>query len=76
MDLLISVTPANDGWAIRSELLDGSLYFNKGGQAEATARDLAERAANTGRSAEVRVFLRDGALAGRHLHPARQAAAS
>ena len=76
MDLLISVTPANDGWAIRSESLDGSLYFTKGGQAEATARNLAERAANSGRSAEVRVFLRDGALAGRFLHPAKQAAAS
>ena len=76
MDLLLSVTPANDGWAIRSESLTGSMYFTKGGQAEATARDLAERAANSGRSAEVRVFLRDGALAGRVIHPAKHAAAN
>jgi hypothetical protein len=71
MALLISVAPAGDGWAVRSEALDTELTFDRGARAEAAARALADRYADAGRHAEVRIFLRDGALAGRFLHPAR-----
>jgi len=71
MALLISVTPAEQGWSVRSEALEADLTFERGGRAEAAARDLANRLAASGRAAEVRVFLRDGAEAGRFLHPAR-----
>lgn len=71
MALIISVVPANDGWAIQSDGLPGDLSFTRGGEAEATARALAERHARSGSAAEVRIFLRDGALAGRFVHPAR-----
>jgi hypothetical protein len=71
MALVISVAPAGPGWAVRSETLDQDLTFDRGGQAETTARRLADRYAREGRSAEVQVYLRDGALAGRFLHPAR-----
>jgi hypothetical protein len=38
------------------------------------ARALASRIAENGRPAEVRIFLRDGALAGRYLHAPGDAA--
>jgi len=71
MALLISVAPAEQGWAVRPEALAADLPFERGGRAEAAARDLANRLAASGHAAEVRVFLRDGAEAGRFLHPAR-----
>lgn len=71
MALLISVAPAEQGWSVRSEALEAELTFERGGRAEAAARALADRLAATGRSAEVRVFLRDGAEAGRFHHPAQ-----
>lgn len=71
MALVISVAPAGQGWAVSSNSLARDLAFERGGQAEAAARRLADRYAETGRTAEVRVFLRDGALAGRFLHPAQ-----
>jgi hypothetical protein len=71
MALLISVAPAEQGWSVRSEALEAELTFERGGRAEAAARDLASRLAASGHAAEVRVFLRDGAEAGRFLHPAR-----
>ena len=71
MALVISVAPAGDGWAVSSEALENDLTFDRGARAEAAARALAERYANAGRPAEVEIFLRDGALAGRFMHPAR-----
>ena len=71
MALLISVAPAGDGWAVRSEALENDLTFDRGAPAEAAARALADRYAKTGLQAEVEIFLRDGALAGRFVHPAR-----
>lgn len=71
MALLISVTPAGEGWAVHSDALASDLTFDRGGRAEAAARALAGRWAQEGHSAEVRIFLKDGALAGRILHPAR-----
>lgn len=70
MALLISVAPAGEGWAVSSDVLENDLTFERGGRAEAAARALAGRWAEKGANAEVRIFLRDGALAGRILHPA------
>ena len=74
MALIISVAPAGEGWAVRSDLLDNELTFEQGGRAEAAARALADRYAQSGRSAEVRIFLRDRTLAGRFAHPAAELA--
>jgi hypothetical protein len=64
MALLISVAPVGDEWAIRSDALDEDLFFQSGGRAESAARDLASRRAAEGQAAEVRIFIRGGALAG------------
>ena len=74
MSVLISVTPAGAGWAVSSDALDSDLAFEQGGRAETAARALATRVAQAGRPAEVRIFLRDGALAGRYLHAPGDAA--
>jgi hypothetical protein len=63
--------PAGDGWAVRSNALDNDLTFEAGAHAEAAARALADDYAEAGRHAEVRIFLRGGALAGRFIHTAR-----
>lgn len=68
MALQISVAPAGEGWAVSSDAFDNALTFAKGGRAEAAARALADRYALAGRPAEVRIFLRDGALAGHYVH--------
>lgn len=70
MALRISVLPAGDGWAVRSSSFENDMLFVAGAKAEAAARDLARRYAARGQSAEVAIFLRDGALAGRFVHPA------
>lgn len=70
MALLIDVTHAGDGWTVHAETLETDLIFDRGSQAEAAARALAGRYANAGHGAEVRIFLKDGALAGRFVHPA------
>jgi hypothetical protein len=70
MALKISVVPVADGWAVRSEGVENDMLFAAGAKAEAAARDLARRVAQNGRTAEVAIYLRDGALAGRFLHPA------
>lgn len=75
MALIISVAPAGDGWAVRSEALKEEMTFAQGGRAESAARALADRYAQAGRTAEVRIFLRDKALAGRFIHPASADAA-
>lgn len=70
MALKISVLPAGDGWAVRSSSFENDMLFVAGAKAEAAARDLARRYAARGESAEVAIFLRDGALAGRFVHKA------
>ena len=72
MALLISVLPIGDGWTVRSDKLDNDLIFKAGARAEAAARALAQRLAAAGADAEVRIFLRDGALAGAFSHPAQR----
>jgi hypothetical protein len=70
MALSIVVAPVGDNWTVRSSVLNQDLIFPQGGRAENAARALAERYAADGLSAEVTVYLRDGAIAGRLLHPA------
>ncbi len=70
MALQISVAPAGDRWTVRADSLEDDLTFDAGGRAEAVARDLAHDAARAGRPAEVRIFLKDGALAGKLVYPA------
>ncbi len=72
MALLISVAPAGEGWAVESDALDQALFFPSGGRAEAAARALAQKAADDGRTAELRITLRDGALGGAFLYPSRR----
>lgn len=68
MALTISVVPVGDAWAVRSPSFENEMLFTAGSKAEAAARALARRYADRGQSAEVAIFLRDGALAGRFLH--------
>jgi hypothetical protein len=69
MALKISVVPVGNGWAVRSDGFENDMLFNAGAKAEAAARALARRCALSGESAEVAIYLRDGALAGRFLVP-------
>ena len=71
MALLISVAPAGDGWAIHSNAAAEEVLFQTGGKAERAARAWATRKAGEGDAAEVRIYLRDGALAGVVSYPAR-----
>ena len=66
---LVSVEPTDDGWAVRSAVLDQELRFSSGARAEAAARGLGESLAMTGEAAEIQIHLRGGALAGRFLIP-------
>lgn len=62
---VILVAPSGDGWAVRSEHLCGELTFRSGHQAEDAAKQLGARLAAAGAPAEVHIYLRGGALAGR-----------
>ena len=74
MALSTCVAPVGEEWLVRaSGLADDSLYA-RGGAAEAAARDLASRSAREGRSAELKIYLRDGSLAGAFHYPSRQGA--
>ena len=73
MTRMISVRPAPAGWAVQIDDATGALAFRAGGQAEAAARKLAQRFAAMGEGAEVRIYMRDGALAGRFYAPPAQA---
>jgi hypothetical protein len=55
---------------VRPPSFENDMLFAAGAKPEPAARDLARRYAARGESAEVSIFLRDGALAGRFLHPA------
>ena len=68
MALQILVSPAGDGWAVRSEAFDNDLLFEAGGRSEAAARALADRYARAGNPAEVSIYLRNGDMAGRFVH--------
>ena len=62
---VIVVEPLAHGWAVKQPSVDNSQVFASGAKAEAAARNLGARLANAGVPAEIQVYLRDGALAGR-----------
>jgi hypothetical protein len=70
MTRMISVQPLGDGWSVRTDAFDSEMMFLSGAKAEAAARRLADTLARNGESAEIRIFLRDGRLAGRVVKPA------
>jgi len=67
----ISVQPVGDGWSVVSDAFDSDMMFLSGAKAESAARRMADAMAKTGEASEIRIFLRDGQLAGRFLTPAR-----
>jgi hypothetical protein len=64
---VIVVEPFAQGWAVRQPSIDNSQVFVSGAKAEDAARRLGARLAGAGLAAEIRVYLRNGALAGRFL---------
>jgi len=74
MSRIISVKPVGDGWSVQSDAFDSEMMFLSGAKAEAAARRLAGTLAKSGESSEIRIFLRDGALAGQFAVPARRLA--
>ena len=62
---VISVEPMSAGWSVRLEGIDPPQIFPSGAKAEAAARQLGDRLSRSGAQAEIRIWLRDGALAGR-----------
>ena len=74
MNRTISVQPFGDGWSVRSDAFDSEMMFLSGAKAEAAARRLAAKLTRAGESAEIRIFLRDGHLAGRVVLPGRSLA--
>ena len=76
MNRTIAVRPDSYGWSLRIDAQEGVLVFETGGQAEATARGLAQRLAQAGEVTDVLIYLQDGSLAGRlrstPQHPAAQ----
>jgi hypothetical protein len=70
MPKLIVVEPLAHGWAVRHEEGGVSQVFRSGAKAEAAALSLGARLALAGIAAEIRVYLRNGALGGRFLCPA------
>ena len=62
---VIDVRPLGQGWIVRQAGAANPQVFRSGARAEDAARALGQRLAGAGHPAEVRIFLRDGALAGR-----------
>jgi hypothetical protein len=67
---VIVVEPFAHGWAVRQPAVDNSQVFASGAKAEDAAMRLGARLANAGHPAEIHVYMRGGALAGRFLCPA------
>lgn len=74
MSCVICVKPVGEGWAVEADAFDSAMMFLSGAKAEAAARRLAGTLARHGAPAEIRIFLRDGALAGRFAVNARSMA--
>ena len=69
---LITVKPTPGGWRVDCEPRGHRQSFQSGATAEAAARQLGGAIARGGQAAEIRIFLRDGSLAGRFVcAPAR-----
>jgi hypothetical protein len=68
---VISVEPLALGWALRQPAVDNPQVFASGAKAEDAALRLGARLAAAGDAAEIHIYLRDGALGGRFVCPAR-----
>lgn len=62
---LIIVKPTPNGWCVARDGIGHGQSFQSGATAEAAARQLGAAIARGGQAAEIRIFLRDGSLAGR-----------
>ena len=62
----IVVEPAGDAWAVRVDDVEPQL-FARGREAEAAARNLAEKLAAFGEQVEIQLFLRNGEKAARFI---------
>jgi len=67
MQNLVSVRPDGASWLVESDVPGFPRSFRSGARAEEAAIQHAESLAANGEPAEVRLFLRDGSLAGRFL---------
>ena len=67
---VINVEPLGQGWAVRHDSVDNPQVFASGARAEDAALSLGARLAAAGRAAEIRIYLRGGALGGRYVCPA------
>lgn len=65
MTRVIRVAPSADGWEMRDEGTGMAHRFASGAAAEAEARRMLQRLGQRGVAAELRIYLRDGGLAGR-----------
>ena len=70
----ISVQPIGEGWSVTSDAFDADMVFLSGAKAEAAARRMAASMSNGGEAIEIRIFLRDGQLAGRFVTQPRHMA--
>jgi hypothetical protein len=68
MARMITVTPTEAGWAVEADMVDDRHGFETGAQAEAAAHRMARALVKAGHPLEVRIYLRDGSLAGRTLY--------
>lgn len=67
MPFTISVRAAQDGWSVQGDTVENGMMFLSGAEAESAARALAQRYSDVGQPTEIKVFLRDGSLAGRYV---------
>ena len=67
---VISVHPLAEGWALHQAAVDNPQVFASGAKAEDAALRLGARLAAAGDAAEIRIYLRGGALGGRFVCPA------
>jgi len=67
MSITISIKASQDGWSVQGDTIENGMMFLSGAEAETSARLLAQRYSDAGRSTEIEVFLRDGSLAGRYV---------
>jgi hypothetical protein len=71
MTEIIKVEPLGQAWAVRQGVVENPQVFKSGAKAEDAAISLGLRLAGAGRHTEILVYLRDGALGGRYVYPAR-----
>jgi hypothetical protein len=62
---IITVAPCQGEWVVRREGQGLRQTYHNGATAEAAARQLGAALASGGQATEIRIFLRDGSLAGR-----------